>query len=135
MPRTEDTQVLRVVKIISSFEVVVNAGMDHGVTRGSILEVYSDGGLPIHDPETGELLGEIDYHKEYLKAICVYTKMCVCERSIEPMMALVCADLPPVERIQAYWDYAKEQIRQIGARQEADVIRLGDKVRLLAFRF
>lgn len=67
----------KVVKIISEYEIVVNAGSAHGISRDDTLEIFVPG-EDIQDPDTGESLGTLDTVKAYLNVKNVLSKMCVC---------------------------------------------------------
>ncbi len=72
------TSNFRIVKIISEYKVVVNAGSNCSICEGDILEVYQPG-QEVTDPETGESLGTLDFVKAKLRVVDVFPKMCVCE--------------------------------------------------------
>lgn len=67
----------RIVKIISEYKVVVNAGSNDSICEGQALEVYTPG-KEIIDPETNESLGVLDYVKAKLYVRDVFPKMCIC---------------------------------------------------------
>lgn len=50
---------LKVVKIISPYQVVINAGSDMGLKKGQRFLVYALGEM-IHDPDTGEELEQLE---------------------------------------------------------------------------
>lgn len=66
----------RIVKIIDEYRIVVDAKCDD-VKKGDLLEVYEPGD-EIRDPETGELLGTLDYIKAVIEVEDVLPRMCVC---------------------------------------------------------
>lgn len=68
----------KIVKIISEYKVVVNAGSNSFIKEDDILEVYQPG-QEVTDPETGESLGTLDFVKAKLRVVDVFPKMCVCE--------------------------------------------------------
>lgn len=80
----------KVVKIIDEYNIVVNAGSEHGIRKDSRLEIFVPG-EEIIDPETNESLGTLDTIKAYLEVKNVFPKMCVCEnaetRSVSLFMA------------------------------------------------
>lgn len=67
----------RVVKIIDSQKLVINAGSSEGIQKGDKLVVFLPGEEVI-DPETRESLGTLDTIKSYLKVADVFEKMSVC---------------------------------------------------------
>ncbi len=72
------THKYKIVKIISEYKVVVNAGSNNSIKENDTLEIYQPG-QEVTDPETGELLGTLDFVKAKLRVIDVFPKMCVCE--------------------------------------------------------
>lgn len=72
------TSSYKIVKIISEYKVVVNAGSNSYINEGDTLEVYQPG-QEVTDPDTGESLGTLDFVKAKLRVVDVFPKMCVCE--------------------------------------------------------
>lgn len=72
------TNSYKIVKIISEYKVVVNAGSNCSIEENDILEVYQPG-QEVLDPETGDSLGTLDFIKAKLRVIDVLPKMCICE--------------------------------------------------------
>lgn len=68
----------KIVKIISEYKVVINAGSNSFVKEGDIFEVFEPG-AEVFDPETKESLGTLDFVKAKLRVIDVFPKMSVCE--------------------------------------------------------
>lgn len=71
----------RVAKIISETTVVLAAGSDHGVRRGTKFVIY-DPGPVIQDPETGEPLGNLEIVKGRVQATHVMPSMCVAKTAV-----------------------------------------------------
>jgi len=57
----------KVVKLLTSREVVINLGEKDGVKKGMIFAVLDPNGIDIVDPDTGESLGSIERVKVKLK--------------------------------------------------------------------
>lgn len=72
------TSNFKIVKIVSEYKVVVNAGSMNFIREDDTLEVYQPG-QEVTDPETGESLGTLDFIKAKLRVVDVFPKMCVCE--------------------------------------------------------
>lgn len=70
--------VMRVVKIISDRQIVLNVGSENAVQVGDIFHIIDKNGEPIIDPETGEYLGNLDLPKATIIVEYVYPKMCIC---------------------------------------------------------
>ena len=67
----------KVARILSTQEVALNVGSEHGVERGMLFDILSPKGLGITDPDTGEELGSVDLPKAQVKVSRVYDKMSV----------------------------------------------------------
>ncbi|GAA0196963.1 hypothetical protein ACFFQF_32570 [Haladaptatus pallidirubidus] len=63
---TEDTIEGKVVKIISSKEIVINKGEDDGIEEDMEFIVFEIGDV-IEDPDTGEALGNVEHVKARVK--------------------------------------------------------------------
>lgn len=68
-----------VARVSSKTQLVLNVGSEHGVRPGDTFRIMSDDGIPIEDPETGELLGELPVEKVRVRAQRIYPKICVVE--------------------------------------------------------
>ena len=71
----------KIIKIIDSYRVVVNAGSNDQINEGQALDVYVPG-QEVTDPETGENLGALDFIKAKLCAVDVFPKMTICENRV-----------------------------------------------------
>lgn len=67
----------RVVRIISEYEIIINAGSNDGYQVGDIFQILVQG-KPLTDPETGEELGVLDYVKARIQLSTVFPKMSIC---------------------------------------------------------
>lgn len=68
----------RVAAILNSRELVVNIGLDHGVTLGMKFAVLAESPLKVCDPESGTLLDLIDREKVRVEASEVRKLITVC---------------------------------------------------------
>ena len=71
------SMLFKVVKIISEYDVVINAGSDDGVKVGDIFEIYEPGDV-VNDPDTDEVLGTLDFVKARIQVKTVFQKMSLC---------------------------------------------------------
>jgi hypothetical protein len=74
MPEKIEGQVAR---ILNDRELVINRGEEHGVEVGMRFAVLTQEGLDVTDPETGELLGDIQRPKTLVKVNRVLPKFAV----------------------------------------------------------
>lgn len=70
----------RVVKIIDTENIVINAGKDNYIKKGDKFEIYSVG-KEIYDLD-GNSLGTLDTIKETVTAVSVFPKMCICQKIV-----------------------------------------------------
>ncbi|MGN7470374.1 hypothetical protein [Brevibacillus sp. SAFN-007a] len=78
----------KVVKIIDEYNIVVNAGTNHGIKKEDCLEIYVPGEEVI-DPDTMESLGTLDSIKAYLEVKHVFPKMCICENAETRLLNMI----------------------------------------------
>ena len=71
------TTVFRVIKLIDSYKLVVNAGLKQGLCFGDKLVIYEHG-EEVLDPFTGKNLGTLDIIKATVLVERCHTKMCIC---------------------------------------------------------
>lgn len=72
---------MKIVKIIDEYQVIVNAGKNQDVTKGTCFKVLSDP-IEIIDDSTNISLGSIQLDKAVIKAVRVYDDMCICENAV-----------------------------------------------------
>jgi hypothetical protein len=70
----------KVVKIIDSQRLVINAGSRNTLTKGQKLVVYVPGD-EVLDPDTQESLGTLDTIKCYIEVADVFEKMSICKNA------------------------------------------------------
>lgn len=68
---------LKIVKIIDEHKVVVNGGSSSGVNEDDTFEVFEPG-EEVFDPDSGLLLGTLDFIKAKLRVVDILPKMCIC---------------------------------------------------------
>lgn len=77
------TKTMKIAKIISTKQVVVNAGSKDGIKEGDTLEIIDKFGTnPVIDPDTGESLGTLDIPKGEVIVSRVYPHMAIAETPI-----------------------------------------------------
>lgn len=72
---------IKVVKIINSKQIVINAGTDDGVTEGQLFRIVSPdkNAESVIDPDTGENLGTLNLVKAKVVITTAYSKMSIVE--------------------------------------------------------
>jgi hypothetical protein len=66
-----------VARILNDRELVINRGSSHGVEVGMRFAVLAEEGLAITDPETGDLLDDVERPKTLVKVTQVRPKLAV----------------------------------------------------------
>lgn len=72
-----DNMSIRIIKILSDEQVLINVGSDDDLEIKDRLVVYAPG-IEITDPFTKQLLGQLDYEKATIQIDEIYPKMAVC---------------------------------------------------------
>lgn len=73
----------KIVKIISTKQLVINAGQKQGIKLGDKFEILDkENGPTITDPDTGQELGTLDIKKGIVEATSVYSNMSIVESPI-----------------------------------------------------
>lgn len=67
----------KVAKILNERQIVINRGATSGVENGMIFKIISSSGLDVEDPDTGEVLGDVELIKTYVKIEEVQEKMAI----------------------------------------------------------
>ena len=67
----------KIARILGSREVVLNIGREQGVEPGMKFDILYRDGIEIHDPDSGDVLGSIDYSKARIRTTNVYDKVSV----------------------------------------------------------
>lgn len=68
----------QVAQILSENYIVVNRGSNAGVKVGMVFAVLAQG-QEVRDPETGDVLGQWEVPKGYIRATHVQERLCTCE--------------------------------------------------------
>jgi hypothetical protein len=68
----------KVAKIISVRELGINIGASQGVEEGMIFAILAETPLRVEDPDTAEVLGEIERYKVKVKATEVFDRFSIC---------------------------------------------------------
>lgn len=65
-----------VARVEDDYTLIINRGAEHGVEDDMLFAVLSDGGDPLIDPETGEVLDEFPVEKLRVRVSDVHPKYC-----------------------------------------------------------
>lgn len=78
-------KLFKVVKIIDEYHIVINAGERDNIKVGNKFEIFSEEGSVVKDPDTGEILGNLDAIKDVVTVQQVKEKMCICGKMTAPL--------------------------------------------------
>lgn len=71
------TKKIKIIKIVDETAFIINAGSDDGIEKNNKFEILDTEGEKIEDPETGEILGNLNTSKGIIIAETVYEKMTI----------------------------------------------------------
>lgn len=80
---------IKIAKIISTTELVINAGSKQNINVGDKFQIIDKvGSEPVMDPDTGKSLGTLDIIKGMVEVTAVYPNMSIVqsERTINPLL-------------------------------------------------
>ena len=124
---------IKIAKIISTTELVINAGSKQNINVGDKFQIIDKvGSEPVIDPDTGENLGTLDIIKGIVEVTTVYPNMSIVqsERAINPLLQSsmgVAQSLSPYQ-VRKDLNVDKAQITG-GASENKNVpIKIGDVV-------
>lgn len=68
----------KIAKILDEYNVVINAGTDHNIDIGDKFQILDKKGSVVKDPETDEIIGQLDLIKATVIVKETQEKMCIC---------------------------------------------------------
>lgn len=123
---------MKIVKIISTKQIVVNAGSKDGIKEGQQLEIIDKiGDEPVVDPESGENLGYLNISKGKVIVSRVFPKMSIAEAPSETYSVfdqLTGTFKMPSTTIQSDLNVDPKEITGGLPSPSKDPIRVGDTV-------
>lgn len=122
---------IKIAKIISTTELVINAGSKQNINVGDKFQIIDKvGSEPVMDPDTGENLGTLDIIKGMVEVTTVYPNMSIVqsERTINPLLQApmeVAQSLSPYQ-VRKDLNVDKTQITGGAPENENAPIKIGD---------
>lgn len=122
---------IKIAKIISTTELVINAGSKQNINVGDKFEIIDKvGSEPVMDPDTGKSLGTLDIIKGMVEVTAVYPNMSIVqsERTISPLLQAsvgVAQSLSPYQ-VRKDLNVDKTQITGGAPENENVPIKIGD---------
>lgn len=122
---------IKIAKIISTTELVINAGSKQNINEGDKFQIIDKvGSEPVIDPDTGESLGTLDIIKGIVEVTTVYPNMSIVqsERTINPLLQ---ASMGVAQSLSSYQirkdlNVDKSQITGGAPQNENVPIKIGD---------
>lgn len=122
---------IKIAKIISTTELVINAGSKQNINKGDKFQIIDKvGNEPVIDPDTGESLGTLDIIKGIVEVTTVYPNMSIVqsERTINPLLQ---ASMGVAQSLSSYQirkdlNVDKAQITGGAPQNENVPIKIGD---------
>lgn len=90
----------KVVKIIDTKRIVINAGSNDGITADDRFEIIQQGDA-VMDPDTNEYLGRLDYVKACIKIENLFPKMSVCCNVETSLASVVASSLLTMSQLES----------------------------------
>lgn len=122
---------IKIAKIISTTELVINAGSKQNINVGDKFQIIDKvGSEPVMDPDTGKSLGTLDIIKGMVEVTAVYPNMSIVqsERNINPLLQSSMGVTQSLTSYQVRKDLNvdKSQITGGAPQNENVPIRIGD---------
>ncbi len=114
----------KIARILDEYTVYINRGLEHGVKEGMTFIIY-DEGSSIKDPDTGNVLGNIEIVKARVVVREVQEKM---SRATTPSYSTF-PILTSMANIRDRLIVSEEEKKE---EEEKSSVRIGDKVRQVA---
>lgn len=78
-----EREIFQIIKVIDTYQVVINGGSSNGLSEGDEMEVFVTGEQLTDPYNDDELLGTLDYIKVILTIKDVYPRFSVCVNEVE----------------------------------------------------
>lgn len=120
---------MKIAKIISTKQVVINTGSDAGLKPGDKLEIIDKFGTdPVIDPDTGKILGTLDLPKGQLIVTKTYPRMAIAESPRRSNLSYVYNGLSGFPTVQKDLNVDPKQITGGFPKPSGEQIKVGDIV-------
>ncbi len=118
----------KVVRIIDEQSIMLNCGAQQGISVGDMFYIRSNSKDVILDPDTNEVLVEMQKYKAKIEVVSVYDKVCVCQnaRVSTILSEAMSAALTVRHRLDLNVD--PSQISGKFRMDEDEMIQIGDEV-------
>lgn len=121
-------KIYKVIRIIDEQSIMLNCGAQQGITVGDMFYIRSNSKDIIIDPDTNEVLAEMQKYKAKIEVVSVYDKICVCQnaRVTQLLSEAMSSALHTRRRLDLNVD--PSQISGKFRMDEDEMIQIGDEV-------
>ena len=132
---------IKIIKILSEYEVIINSGLHDGVEKGDVFNILDPDPRVIEDYDTGELLDSFKGFKDYVIVNKIKDKYSVCnshhvykpsstERAMSNLQGVLSASLynTPGVSSQVPLNVSEYEIDNIFSEYTKSIITVGDTV-------
>jgi len=122
----------QVIEIIDEYNLLIDYGIEDGAEQGLKVSILYIGEDVIH-PITKEIIGTMDFVKEYLEIVTVYPKFSLCRKLKKSSTLSSMASMSPLNKYSVEEIPISVDAKQISHRKmEFDKkIQIGDKAIIL----
>lgn len=123
--------IFRVIEILDPTRILINGGSSQGLVEGDILEIFETG-EKIKDPQTGEILGTLDFIKDKVEVVTTYEKFSLCKKIIRTKSSIFSPLSEYVTTTSVHIAELKVNKEQITNRKISGnpIISVGDELRI-----
>jgi hypothetical protein len=118
----------KVIRIIDEKSIVLNCGAMQGIAIGDLFYILSKNIEKISDPETGEILEEIQKYKAKIEVVSLYDKICIAQNARTTMLLSEAMSSALNTRRRVDLNVDPTQISGNFRIDEEEMIQIGDKV-------
>lgn len=125
-----DKKKIKIIKILSEYEVVINAGSDDGIEVNQHFNILDDEKRLLTDPDTGDILDEFTGYKAELIVKRVEKKYAICRtpRSSSDSISLLAQSmsLGLTKSQQEKLNVSEYDIDNIFSKYTNSIVKIGD---------
>lgn len=141
MKNIKEKKEFKIVKILDEYDLIINGGKEHGIKLGDEFQILDKEGSKVIDPETQEVIGQLDLIKATVKVTELQERMCICSSRHTVKLNSPFSNLAITAGISSIADSLAISEREKlnvdltqvtgGKRKSNEKIRLGDTARLI----
>lgn len=119
-----------VIRILDEQSVMLNCGLNQGITCGDLFRVLSKEQEKIVDPFSNKTLGIIQRYKAKLEVVEIYENMCICQNARKSSLMGSLADATSALTAERRLDLNVDPSQITGnfKAEDDEMIQIGDEV-------